>query len=141
MIKRNRDKVIRELDAFHHRVLNSKLAEKITEKEIMAIINAASILIEDEKKIKELADKKIVKQFENLIRTRCPKTAYTSMISGDICESYVVTTEMLDLIAKELSEHTEDTKDTKDTKNCVGCKHFVGCECFDGQICHRFKEV
>ncbi len=52
----NRKKVIRELDALHHRILNSKLAEKITEKEIMAIINAAILLIEDGKEIKELTE-------------------------------------------------------------------------------------
>lgn len=52
----NRDKIVRELDNFHHRVLNSKLAEKITEREIIAIINAAALLIEDEKKIKELTE-------------------------------------------------------------------------------------
>ena len=50
----NREKIVRELDNFHHRVLNSKLAERITEREIMAIINAAALLIEDDKKIKEL---------------------------------------------------------------------------------------
>lgn len=53
----DRQKIVRELDNFHHRVLNSKLAERITEREIMAIINAAALIIEDEKKIEELTRK------------------------------------------------------------------------------------
>ena len=57
----NRERIVRELDSFHHRVLNSKLAERITEREIMAIINAAALLIEDEKKIKEL-NERVVRQ-------------------------------------------------------------------------------
>ena len=52
----NRERIVRELDNFHHRALNSKLAERITEREIMAIINAANLLIEDEKKIKKLTE-------------------------------------------------------------------------------------
>jgi hypothetical protein len=50
----DRQKIVRELDSFHHHVLNSKLAERITEREIMAIINAAALIIEDGKRIEEL---------------------------------------------------------------------------------------
>lgn len=50
----NREKIVRELDSFHHRVLNSKLAERMTERDIMAIINAAALIIEDGKRIEEL---------------------------------------------------------------------------------------
>ena len=53
----NREKIVRELDNFHHRVLNSKLAERMTERDITAIINAAALIIEDEKKIEELTRK------------------------------------------------------------------------------------
>lgn len=52
----NRNRIVRELDNFHQRILNSKLAERITEREIMAIVNAATLLIEDEENIKALAE-------------------------------------------------------------------------------------
>lgn len=50
----DRQRILRELSAFHNHILNSKLAERITEKEIMVVIHAAKLLIEDERKIKEL---------------------------------------------------------------------------------------
>ena len=53
----NRQNIIRELEKFHNRILNGSLAEKITEREIITIINAATLLIEDEKIIKELTKK------------------------------------------------------------------------------------
>lgn len=52
----NRDKIIRELDKLHYYILNTNLAEKIGERDIMTIINAAALLIEDEKIIKELTE-------------------------------------------------------------------------------------
>lgn len=53
----NRERTIRELEKFHNRILNSSLAEKITEREITTVINAATLLIEDEKIIKELEER------------------------------------------------------------------------------------
>ena len=53
----NRINTIRELEKFHNRILNGSLAEKISEREIITIINAAALLIEDEKIIKELTEK------------------------------------------------------------------------------------
>lgn len=91
----NRKKVIRELDALHHRILNSKLAEKITEKEILAIINAASFLIEDGKKIKEL---KVDITNEILV-----KAEYAAEYSEDFgCP--VVKFDELQRMVKEISE-------------------------------------
>ena len=27
-----------------------------------------------------------------------------------------------------------------ETKDCRTCKHFVGCECFDGKVCGEYTE-
>ena len=47
----NREQIIKALECCHHRILNTKLAEKVTESEMMAIINAISL-------IKELTEEK-----------------------------------------------------------------------------------
>ena len=52
----NRKRVVRELDELYHHILNNKLADKITEREIMAIINAAALLVEDDKRISKLTE-------------------------------------------------------------------------------------
>jgi hypothetical protein len=39
-----REEIIKGLECFHTRILNTKLAEKITETEIMTIINALTLI-------------------------------------------------------------------------------------------------
>ena len=53
----NRDKVIRELDKLYYYILNTNLTDRISERDITTIINAATLLIEDGRKIKELTEK------------------------------------------------------------------------------------
>ena len=41
-----REEIIKALECFHHRILNSKLAEKVTEGEMMAVVDALSLINE-----------------------------------------------------------------------------------------------
>jgi Asp-tRNA(Asn)/Glu-tRNA(Gln) amidotransferase C subunit len=52
----NAEQVKRGLECFHLRILNTNLAEKITESEIMAIINALALITSQEQRIKELTE-------------------------------------------------------------------------------------
>ena len=47
----DREQIIKALECFHARILNTKLAEKVTESEMMAVINAITA-------IKELTEEK-----------------------------------------------------------------------------------
>lgn len=38
------EQIVKTLECFHHRILNSDLAEKITEQEMMAIIDAIALI-------------------------------------------------------------------------------------------------
>jgi regulator of replication initiation timing len=50
----NRENIIKALDCFHSRILNSNLAEKVTENEIMAVINALSLINELTEEVENL---------------------------------------------------------------------------------------
>lgn len=52
----DRHKIIRELDNLYYYIYNTSLNEKISERNIKTIVNAVALLIEDEKKIKELIE-------------------------------------------------------------------------------------
>ena len=52
-----RTKVIEALECFRHRILTSKLAEKVTEDEITAIINAIIIIKEQQEELTYCYDK------------------------------------------------------------------------------------
>lgn len=81
----NRDKVIRELDKLHYYILNTNLAERISDRDIMTIINAATLLVEDEKRIKEAIHKTI-----ESVRAKGKRNAYACMISGEFHENYII---------------------------------------------------
>ena len=53
----NTEQIIKALECFHHRILKSKLAEKVTEDEITAIINAIIIIKEQQKELTFCYDK------------------------------------------------------------------------------------
>ena len=48
------EQIIKALECFHHRILKSKLAEKVTEDEITSIINAIIIIKEQQAEIERL---------------------------------------------------------------------------------------
>lgn len=52
-----RTEIIKALECFRHRILTSKLAEKVTEDEITAIINAIIIIKEQQKELTFCYDK------------------------------------------------------------------------------------
>jgi hypothetical protein len=45
-MKLNREQIIKALECFHQRILNTELAEKITESEITAVLNAIALIKE-----------------------------------------------------------------------------------------------
>ena len=53
----NTEQIIKALECFHHRILKSKLAEKVTEDEITAVINAIIIIKEQQKELTFCYDK------------------------------------------------------------------------------------
>ena len=53
----NTEQIIKALECFWHRILTSKLAEKVTEDEITAIINAVIIIKEQQKELTFCYDK------------------------------------------------------------------------------------
>lgn len=59
----NRELIIKALECFHLRILNTKLAEKITETEIMAIINALTLIKDQAEQIFKLENR--LKECEN----------------------------------------------------------------------------
>ena len=65
MSELNREQIIKALECFHHRILNTKLAEKITESEMMAVIDALSL-------IKELtqANEMLSESYDHLEKTK-----------------------------------------------------------------------
>jgi hypothetical protein len=56
-VELNRDKLLRELDKLYYYILNTNLTDRISERDITTIINAAALLVEDGKIIKELTEK------------------------------------------------------------------------------------
>ena len=42
----NREQIVKALDAFHNRILSSKLSEKVTESEMMAVVDALALIQE-----------------------------------------------------------------------------------------------
>lgn len=93
----NRDKVVRELDRLHRYILNSGLAEKITERDIMAIVNAATLLIADEKEIK-----KVVHNTIEAIKTNSKRDSHASMISGGFYDNYIIRASDLEQIERDM---------------------------------------
>lgn len=63
MAELNREDIIKALECFHTRILNTKIAEKITETEIMAIINALALIKDQAEQIFKLENR--LKECEN----------------------------------------------------------------------------
>ena len=95
----NREQIIKALEYFHQRILNTNLAEKVTESEMMAIIDALSLIKEltgEKSKASEVA-REIFKEFERLMENN---------------EVYFrQTDEMREEFAKLKKKYTESEKD------------------------------
>lgn len=50
----NREQIKKDLDCFHQRILNTNLAEKITETEVMSLTDALSLITQQETEYNEL---------------------------------------------------------------------------------------
>ena len=110
----NREQIIKALECFHQRILKTNLAEKVTESEIMAVINALSLikeLTEENERLRaendelcdniaclefdnENAERRTVRKMQSEIEARC--------IKGGIYPAFVAST--IDQIANELME-------------------------------------
>lgn len=55
----NREQIVKALDAFHDRILNSKLAEKVTESEMMAVVDALTLINDLVKELFEAHNKNV----------------------------------------------------------------------------------
>lgn len=53
----NAEQVKRGLEQFHRRILNTNLAEKVTEQEMVAVLDALALINSQEQRIKELSEK------------------------------------------------------------------------------------
>ena len=82
MAEFNREDIIKALECFHQRILNTNLAEKITETEIIAIIDAIDLikqLTEEKRQIFEEIEKKIAE--EDNIFEKCA----SRIVGSDYC--------------------------------------------------------
>ena len=77
----NAEQVKKALDQFHHRILNTNLAEKITESEMMAIIDALALINSQEQRIGELAEEN--ERLRAELETRPPKLIITKKLKGN----------------------------------------------------------
>lgn len=70
----NRDQIIKALECFRHRILNSKLAEQVYEEDMMSIINALALIKELTEENKTLLIKfQAMKGAANSYKTHCEK--------------------------------------------------------------------
>lgn len=114
MSELNQEEIIKALECLHQRILSTRLAEKITEAEMMAIIDALALIKELSEKVEnyrnELGEVRValaeanndkkklradtVRNMHSLIKERC--------IKGGIYPAFVAG--VIDQIAKEMLE-------------------------------------
>ena len=105
----NAEQIKKALECFHHRILNTKLAEKVTESEMMAIIDALALIDKltverdrykryyfnhDYDRMEATIKAETVRKMHSEIEERC--------IKGGIYPAFVKRT--IDQIAKEMVE-------------------------------------
>lgn len=118
-----REQIIKDLERFHHRILNSKLAEKVTEGEIMAIIDALSLikeLTEENERLKAECENQSTlwkRNFESIYETAKETLKADTVrkmhekvkakileINGNLCGLLP----FIDQIAKEMEENKDE---------------------------------
>lgn len=115
----NRAQIIKALDCFHQRILRTGLAEKVTEADMMAIVDAITLIREQAEKIERLSRTRYMMSLDGRIemipsvesvksetvrkmRERLHEKAYTN----NYCQEVVLESD-IDQIAKELLEETK----------------------------------
>lgn len=61
----NRDQIVEALSAFHNHILSSKLSEEVTESEMMAVVDAVTLIRDLDKELFEAHTKNVELLKEN----------------------------------------------------------------------------
>ena len=92
----NREQIVKALDAFHNRILSGKLAEKVTESEMMAVVDALAL-------IRELTDE-VAKAKADTVRKMQERLKEKRIKPEFPWDDFFVTETDIDQTAKEMLE-------------------------------------
>ena len=116
-----KETIIKALECFHNRILNSKLAEKVTEQEMMAIIDALAL-------IKELTEKvEAYRQELGKVRVALNNANVDNKRLTEECEKLTINMNAYGLTAKRLAEENERLR--KHNVVLIEDNHILSSEC------------
>lgn len=107
----NREQIVKALDAFHNRILSGKLAEKVTESEMMAVVDALALireLTEENERLTALLDARcdrcIERERADTVRKMQERLKEKRIKPEFPWDDFFITETDIDQIAKELLE-------------------------------------